>query len=265
MRWKSSTRRVKICLQTPRDRRSGVSYLRYSNHYVPFESLPLTWPPSWRHGLICPRRSRPASWRWSKPPRWSGESDELCWPPPLLEHRLEVRLRGLQSIMVRRRELASMTAASLARERAVWTTVLSYPVDQLRTRVGTDLGVLSLRVSTGLVPCLIGNVVTAGTMKRHIAWIDIPIRVDDIPAWMGGNPTPVSIVIVNGITAIEDFHRHGMSLVSANSATEPGPIPKSGRSWHLWQSGKARFSGKSDCIALYSGCGSYQSYLKSLV
>ena len=47
--------------------------------------------------------------------------------------------------------------------------------------------------------------------------------------------------------------------------TMAGPIPKSGRSWHLWQSEKARFSGKSDCIALYSGRGSYQSYLKPLV
>ena len=54
--------------------------------------------------------------------------------------------------------------------------------------------------------------------------------------------------------------------VGEASREEPkGPIPKSGRSWHLWQSGKARFSGKSDCIALYSGCGSYQSYLKPLV
>ena len=42
-------------------------------------------------------------------------------------------------------------------------------------------------------------------------------------------------------------------------------IPKSGRSLHLWQSEKARFSGKSACIALYSGRGSYQSYLKPLV
>jgi hypothetical protein len=46
---------------------------------------------------------------------------------------------------------------------------------------------------------------------------------------------------------------------------QTGPIPKSGRSWHLRQSEKARFSGKSGCIALYAGCGSYQSYSKPLV
>ena len=43
---------------------------------------------------------------------WSGESDELCWLPPLLEHRLEVRLRGLQSIMVRRQPTGRRTAPS---------------------------------------------------------------------------------------------------------------------------------------------------------
>src|SRR5271157_418339 len=50
---------------------------------------PPTWPPSWPPGPSCPRRSRPESWRWSRPPRWSGETDELCWLPRLLEGRLE--------------------------------------------------------------------------------------------------------------------------------------------------------------------------------
>ena len=40
-----------------------------------------------------------------------------------------------------------------------------------------------------------------------------------------------------------------------------GPIPKSGRSWYLWQPEKAGFSEKSDCIALYSGCESYHDLL----
>ena len=42
---------------------------------------------------------------------------------------------------------------------------------------------------------------------------------------------------------------------------QAGPIPKSGRSWYLWQPEKAGFSEKSDCIALYSGCESYHDLL----
>ena len=42
---------------------------------------------------------------------------------------------------------------------------------------------------------------------------------------------------------------------------DEGPIPKSGRSWYLWQPEKAGFSEKSDCIALYSGCESYHDLL----
>ena len=33
------------------------------------ENRPPAWPPSWPPGPNCPRRSRPASWRWSRPPR----------------------------------------------------------------------------------------------------------------------------------------------------------------------------------------------------
>ena len=37
-----------------------------------------------------------------------------------------------------------------------------------------------------------------------------------------------------------------------------GPIPKRGWSCYLWQTEEGRFSEKSDCIALCSGCGSYR-------
>jgi hypothetical protein len=34
-------------------------------------------PPSWAHGPSCPRRSAPASWRWSRPPGGEAVPDEL--------------------------------------------------------------------------------------------------------------------------------------------------------------------------------------------
>jgi hypothetical protein len=77
----------------------------------------------------------------------------------------------------------------------------------------------------------------------------------------------VEIAKKHGVVIPDDitFHFDESGELHKDLNARGGPIPKSGRSWHLWQSGKARFSGKFDCTALYSGCGSYQSYLKPLV
>src|SRR5208337_3583401 len=46
-----------------------------------------TWPPWWMHGPNCPRPSRPASWRWSRPPRGArnsrGLTGEIGASPPV--------------------------------------------------------------------------------------------------------------------------------------------------------------------------------------
>ena len=55
--------------------------------------------------------------------------------------------------------------------------------------------------------------------------------------------------------------RDSYYFVAHNTKASKGLIPKSGRSWYLWQSEKAGFSEKSDCIALYSGCESYHDLL----
>ena len=61
----------------------------------------------------------------------------------------------------------------------------------------------------------------------------------------------------NSLT-LETFQRN-----PAGNQSRPvgGPIPKSGRSWYLWQPEKAGFSEKSYCITLYSGCESYHDLL----
>ena len=55
---------------------------------------------------------------------------------------------------------------------------------------------------------------------------------------------------------------HGENLARLGNPDQTerlmGLIPKSGWSCWLWQPEEARFCEKSDCIALYSGCGSYQ-------
>jgi hypothetical protein len=85
-----SNRRWRFCRPKP-PRRKGLQGHNLSRvpptfaHHLPTGNrrCPPTWPLSWPPGRVCPSRSGPASWRWSRPPppRGRGVADEAGGVP----------------------------------------------------------------------------------------------------------------------------------------------------------------------------------------